>query len=210
MGDRGVVTVEKAGPNSKAKAKTKSRKPMAAHRFGIIEAHRWYIQGLVPADGDRPEIRQPSLDDLSRVVGISRRTLENRSTTEGWVLQKETFAKQALALENEKLLQAMADQHARVRTAYFRTSMRGQGLLDRKLAAEGEALDMQAVAAAMTALGKAQLITDTAILGPKAMQAPGAITQNTIQNKIVGWAAISGRPSAALQASLIALDQEDA
>jgi hypothetical protein len=200
------------GPGSGAKAQPIQRRKasLAKVREGIELARGWYIRGVIPADANRAEIRKPSLDDVAARTGVSLCTIQRRSTDEGWVAQREAFAQRVFEIENNRLLQAMADQHARARTAYFRTSMRGQGLLDRKLASEGEGLDMQAVAAAMTALGKAQVITDTAILGPKAMQAPGAVIQNTIHNKVVGWAQVSGRPSPELQASLVALEAEDA
>jgi hypothetical protein len=190
-----------------AKKVKKPRRSLAAVRDMVDKARSYYIQGVVPAEGDRVEIRNPSLEDISLAIGIHRQTLLDRSRKEGWVAQRDAFAKQAMALENEKLLQAMADQHARVRTAHLRASLRLHSTVERKLAAEGEALDMQALSAAGSALQKAQVVSDTAILGPKAMQAQGPVAQVNVQTNVTGWAALTGPPTPELRAQLIALQE---
>ena len=200
-----TVPVKASSKKDAKKPILRRRKSLAQVRGSIEDARRWYIQGLIPAEGKRPETRQPSLQDVSVASGTAYRTLERRSKGEGWVAQREEFASKALEVENARLVQAMGDGHARARTAYFRTSLRLQGIVERKLVSHGEALDMTDLSAAGSALRKAQDTTDISVMGSKAA-AQGPATQVNAQIN-VGWPTVAGQPSASLQASLSSLDE---
>lgn len=146
-------------------------------------------------------MRQPSLDDVAVAVGLPAATLFRRSTKEGWVAQREAFRRRQQEEESTRLIQALADQAARVRTAYFRTSMRGQQRVEEQLIQGANATDLNAL---MGALAKAQGVTDLAIYGPKALQAP----QVGIQVNAIGWPALAQRPAAPILSVLSTLDQE--
>ena len=178
---------------------------MAKTRERIDAARTWYIQGLIPTAGDTPELRQPSLDDVSERSGVSLSTLQRRSRDEGWVEQRNAFAKSTAEAENKRLIQSLGDQHARTRAAYFRSSIRLQTTIERKLTHEGESLGMTDLSAAASALAKAQKVTDTALLGAETLEQQEA---QVLPKPVTGWLAISGPPPPDVEAMLASLDRE--
>lgn len=195
-------------PKSKRKAPPRQRKSQAQVRGAIDDARKCYVQAKIPAQGKRPEIRQPSLDDVSKNLGIPLRTLQNRSMKEGWVAQREEFARRLMEVENQRLIQAIADQHVKARGAFFRSSLRLQTAVESGII--GGRLDMTELSAAGSALAKAQKVADIAYLGPVAAKEAGAANvQVNAQVNVGGWPAISGRPAPELQNRLASLDEED-
>ena len=193
-------------PNHSAtKKKPRGQASHAKTRARIDMARRWYIQAIIPAEADRNEVKQPSLDAVAQAVGLPLVTIHRRSQQEGWVEQKETFAKLTLREENQRLVRTLANQHARSRAAYFRSSLRLQSAVERKLSQEGEVLNMADLSAAGSALAKAQKISDTAFLGPLNNQKD---PDEEAPKACGGWPAVSGRLPPALQDYFAKLDEE--
>jgi hypothetical protein len=142
---------------------------LAKIREGIELVKKWYIQGIIPADAHRAELHQPSLNDLAKRSGLSLSTIQHRSREEGWVDQHEAFVRQVMDIENHHLLQILTDQHARARVAFFQSSMRVLKRIDKRMSPEEKPLSLKELASITLAMGRAQRVCDTAIIGPLAL-----------------------------------------
>lgn len=169
----GLVTTAAKKINVEDEATTKSKvrqeRSLAKIREGIKLVKKWYIQGVIPADAHQAELRQPSLNDLAHRSGLSLSTLQHRSREEGWVDQHEAFARQAMDIENHHLVQILTDQHARARVAFFQSSMRVLTRIDKRMSPEEKPLSLKELVLITLAMGKAQHVCDTAIIGPLAL-----------------------------------------
>lgn len=218
-GKSAVIT--KPRPKRSRQSVDRSAKSRAKTRHGLLMAQAWYVARLIPAEGELPEVHTPSLADCALRAGVSLIRCEELSRQDGWValraaaqvndeaekLRVEEETRKALVAANNRLIQQVADQHARSRAAYFRTSMRGQSTIDRKLAEQEDRLDMQDLSAAMSALAKAQRITDLTVTGPLALLPKDVVPGVQFNQQLnVSWLTLTAPPNARVVAALAEAD----